>query len=102
MEKPSIYVVRSPEADADLVSIWLYGARTWSPAQASAYLLEIEALCNQLVVNPKLGKLRNDLVLGVRSILITPHVIFYRVSKEAIEIVRVLHQREDASATFRQ
>ena len=94
-------ISRSPEADDDLVSMWLYGANEWSPEQADKHLFEIESTCDRLVDDPGLGRTRDELVVGLRSIAIWPHVVFYRESKSEIEIVRVLHQREDVGTVFR-
>jgi toxin ParE1/3/4 len=94
------FVIRSHEADNDLVSIWLYRADEWSPEQADKHLLEIEVVCNRLLDDPELGKPRDDLIAGMRSTFVRPHVVFYRFLKNNIEIVRVLHQREDASTLF--
>jgi toxin ParE1/3/4 len=93
-------ITRSPEADDDLVAIWLYGARAWSPEQADEHLFEIESLCDRLIDEPELGRPRDELVIGIRSIVIRPHVVFYRVSNTEIGIARVLHQREDVGAVF--
>ena len=91
----------SPEANNDLVSIWIYGATEWSPEQADKHLFEIESVCERLLDDTQLGKPRDELVVGVRSIVIRPHVVFYRASKTEIAIVRVLHQREDVGPVFR-
>jgi len=90
----------SPEANNDLISIWIYGATEWSPEQADKHLFEIESVCDRLLGDTQLGKPRDELVVGVRSIVIRPHVIFYRVSKTRIEILRVLHQRKDVDTIF--
>jgi toxin ParE1/3/4 len=37
---------------------------------------------------------------GLRSVAVEPHVIFYRVTRSAVEIVRVLHGRRDVEAVF--
>jgi toxin ParE1/3/4 len=94
-------ITRSPEADDDLVSIWLYGANEWSPERADEYLFEIESICDRLLDDLELGRPRDELIVGVRSIVIRSHVVFYRESKSEIEIVRVLHQREDVGPAFR-
>ena len=94
-------ITRSPEAGHDLVARRLYGANEWSPEQADKHLFEIESICDRLLDDPELGRPRNELIVGVRSIVIMPHVVFYRVSKTEIEIVRVLHHRKDVGAVFR-
>ncbi len=37
---------------------------------------------------------------GLRSILVYPYIVFYRVTGATVEIVRVLHQRRDFAAIF--
>lgn len=49
---------------------------------------------------PLMGRSRDDLAQGVRSIVSDPHILFYRLSKDEIEIARVLHQREDVEFVF--
>src|SRR5689334_19878564 len=101
MEEYDYSIIRSSEADNDLVSIWLFGAGEWSPEQADRHLFEIESSIDRLIDNPELGRPRNELVAGMRSIFVDPHVVFYRVAKSNIEIVRVLHQLEDVISAFR-
>jgi plasmid stabilization system protein ParE len=43
---------------------------------------------------------REELAAGLRSALVHPHIIFYRVSEESVEIARVLHQRRDLTAAL--
>jgi toxin ParE1/3/4 len=64
-------------------------------------LLEIEHICGRLAAMPTLGKRRDEIITGMKSFLVRPHVVFYRLSKGEIEIVRVLHQREDVEGAFR-
>jgi toxin ParE1/3/4 len=95
-------VFRSPEAQEDLLSIWLFGADEWSPEQADQHLHDIEDMCDRLRVHPELGRKRDELIVGLYSIPISPHVIFYQQSPKAITIVRVLHEALDTSQHFRQ
>jgi toxin ParE1/3/4 len=97
MDKPEHRLIWSDDAEQDLLSIWRYGADEWSPTAADDHLHDIEATCRMLQDVPELGKSRSELVRGARSILVDPHIIFYRISAQAIEVLRVLHQREDIS-----
>jgi toxin ParE1/3/4 len=90
----------SADAEDDMLSIWRYGADEWSPAAADDHLREINSSCERLLTTSELGKARDELLAGVRSILVRPHVVFYRVSANAIEILRILHQREDIEIVF--
>jgi toxin ParE1/3/4 len=90
----------SPDADHDLFLIWRAGADTWSPDVADKHLREIKLACDRLLRDPKLGRARDELSAGIRSTLVDPHVVFYRVTTSAIEIVRVMHQHEDIEIIF--
>ena len=43
---------------------------------------------------------RDDVVAGLRSARAHRYVIFYRVTEEVVEIVRVLDERRDVDANF--
>jgi toxin ParE1/3/4 len=93
-------LIWSADADADLISIWHHGARVWSDSVADDHLLEIQYRCEHLLDAPMLGKERDDLLVGIRSLSAKPHVIFYLTSQTTVEIVRVLHQRMDIESVF--
>jgi toxin ParE1/3/4 len=95
-------ILRSPEAQEDLLSIWIFGADEWSPVQADDHLRDIEDMCDRLRVHPELGRKRDELIVGLYSIPINPHVVFYQQSPKAITIVRVLHEALDTPQHFRQ
>jgi len=93
-------LIWSADADNDLVLIWKSGAELWSHEVAEKHLFEIEYACERLLHDPLLGKAREDLLVGVRSITMRPHVIFYLISKTGVEVIRVLHQRMDIESIF--
>lgn len=101
MAKPELQLSWSKEAEKDLLSIWRYSADEWSPAAADQVLDDIRITCEMLLGYPEMGRSRDELSPGIRSIVSDPNVLFYRLSKSAIEIVRVLHQREDIEFAFR-
>ena len=93
-------LVWSADAEDDLIQLLRYGAREWSQDVSEAHGQTIWQSWSRLLQHPELGRLRDDLIPGLRSIVINPHVVFYRVSDDAIEIVRVIHQREDTETVF--
>jgi toxin ParE1/3/4 len=93
-------IVWSPEAEEDLVSIWRYTADEWSSAAADQQLRDIWTTCEMLLGYPKLGRARDELLLGVRSIVTDPLVVFYRISTHGIDVLRVLNEREDVELVF--
>lgn len=80
----------------DLIDIWDYTVEEWSENQAEKYYNFIIASCMDLASNPKLGKSYEILSLSVLGYKCGEHIIFYReVSKNEIEVERVLHGRMD-------
>src|ERR1700682_3257497 len=101
MMEGSKRIFRSSDADRDLVAIWQFAAEEWLPEMADRHLREVDHVCERLLNQPELGRQRQDLLPGMRSFLIRPHVVFYKLAPTGIYIVRVLHQRLDLEVVFR-
>jgi toxin ParE1/3/4 len=83
-------------AFADLKDIGRYTQIRWGREQRDTYLLMLDACFHQLAAKPLKGKDCSDIRNGYRKHTVGSHVIFYRqLSKDTIEIVRVLHGRMD-------
>ena len=91
------YYLLSAQAETDLGEIFDYTEQEFGQAQASSYLMELDAIFNQLVLNPKSGRERREIRTNLRSIIHSAHIIFYRVRTDHIRIVRVLHASRDLS-----
>jgi plasmid stabilization system protein ParE len=74
--------------------------RAATAATAEKLLNEIDRACFVLGAWPEYGRVRNDVRAGLRAISISRYVVFYRVTKEAIEVVRVFDERRDVDAIF--
>jgi toxin ParE1/3/4 len=92
----------SVHAADDLLSIWQYGAEEWSPSVADEHEYMLWRACGRLLENVHLGRPRDELIVGLRSMVVNPHAVFYRMSATAIEIVRVVHPHEDVDTIFEQ
>ncbi len=57
--------------------------------------LYLDGQISKMAKSPLLGKSRDYLRPGYRSIQLERHLIFYRVTDTAVEIVRVLHDSMD-------
>ena len=90
----------SPEAKEDLFDIWNYVWLDANAVIADKLLKEIDGACFVLGAWPEYGRARNDVRKGLRSIVVSRYVVFYRVTKNAIEIVRVLDERRDVQTIF--
>ena len=85
-------VVKSPLAENDLIDIWQYSYDKWGADKAAEYLMQLNAGMQGLTNNPQLGKSREHIRIGYRSIQINHHVIYYRLGDKFIDIIRVLHE----------
>jgi toxin ParE1/3/4 len=92
----------APGAKRDIRILWRYLERVASAGVADALYLEIERVTALLRERPHVGRPRDDIYAGVRSILVHPYAIYYRVHDDKIEIVRILHQRRDVRKALRE
>ncbi len=95
--RPAIW---SPESLADLDAIWDYYFQIAGPATAEKLVREIAALIQSIEENLLIGRARDEVREGLRSLAASPHVVFYRVANEKPEIVRVLDGRQDIEDIF--
>lgn len=88
-------IIVSPQAQRDLKDIRIYTLQSWGAHQADVYLSKIEDAFYSLLENPEAGRLRADVKLGYRSIVIEKHVLFYKIEKTEIHILGIPHGRMD-------
>jgi toxin ParE1/3/4 len=93
-------VIWSLEAEQDLFDIWAYLAAEASARTAEKYLRDIDRACQRIRIRPLSGRSRNEVMPGLRSVLVPPYVVFYRVTDFTVGIVRVVHGRRDLDALF--
>lgn len=84
----------TPAAEADLEHIWLYSFRQWSVEQSDRYHRQIMACCAELAGGARQGR-PVDIRPGLLKHLVGSHVVYFRDNGDRIEVIRVLHQRED-------
>ena len=92
--KPMPYLI-SNKAVSDLEEIWLYTLENWSIEQADRYYNlifdEIHFICKNL----NSGKSKEHIRKGYRASKVNSHLIFYRIEKNIVEIIRILHESMD-------
>lgn len=94
---PAIY--RTYQAHLDLVEIWLYVAG--DSIKTADHLLDvIEKEIRMIARSPGMGRKREELAKGLQSFPVSSYIIFYRVQKNGIEIIRVLHEARDIDGIF--
>jgi toxin ParE1/3/4 len=85
----------SPRAQADIEEIWDYRVEHWNVDQAEVYLRKIKAAIEAVADEPRLGRPCDDVRTGYRKYPAGSHLLFYRLTPDGIDIVRILHQRMD-------
>jgi toxin ParE1/3/4 len=93
-------VIWSPEAETDLTDIWNYYRDVAGQQMAGSRVRAISEACLLLEEHPLIGRARDEVRPGLRSVLVSPHVVFYRISNETAQIVRILDGRRDIEDTF--
>lgn len=91
------------KAVEDLSDIWNYTFDVWSERQADFYYEMLISFCQEIAVNPALGKNYEEIIESLYGFRANKHVIFYRIiSEEEIEIVRILHGSMDLKNRIRE
>ena len=84
------------KAVEDLSKIWDYTFKVWSEKQADKYYEMLISNCQEIADNPSLGKNYSVITQNLFGIKTNRHIIFYRtITKNDIEITRILHERMD-------
>ena len=91
----------SEEADIDIDEIFDYTERQHGFNLAVKYLSDLDTLFKNLIINPEIGRKRNEIRTELYSISGQEHVIFYRILNDHIRIVRVLHGSKDMPRHFK-
>jgi toxin ParE1/3/4 len=94
-------IIVSDEADNDLLQIFSYLNQRSSQATQSI-LDDINRCFVNLASLPLRGSPRPDLGRDVRSVIVSPYLIFYAARRDHVTILRVLHGSRDIEAEFRR
>lgn len=92
---PAHQLVIAPAAQADLREIYQHGLRQWGQAQSDCYIDDLKEQIWTLTTHPFMGVERPELLPNIRSLTIETHILFYRVTLDTLEIIRILHGRQD-------
>jgi toxin ParE1/3/4 len=93
-------VRRTPQAEADLEAIF-EDLDEKSPRAAERLAKAVDAKCEALARFPEMGRMREEILPGLRSTLIAKYVLFYRVQGEVVQVLRILHGRRDIGRIMR-
>jgi toxin ParE1/3/4 len=86
--------VFAPAAHEDLLQAWQHLADQ-SPNTADRWVDAVDPASTRLAGFPALGRARDELVVGVRSFPVGKYLIFYTISPDGVDVLRVLHGARD-------
>jgi toxin ParE1/3/4 len=84
-----------PKAELDLSDIWLSGVEIWGVERADRYMKGLFAAFDVLADFPEMARERAEFSPPVRMHSNGSHLILYVVQNDVVEIIRVLHPRQD-------
>lgn len=84
-----------PRAQSDLDAIWNYTANRWGLEQAETYTRQLWSRIQAVAANPSLGRECDEVRAGYRQYPSGSHILFYRLTDDGVEVVRILHERMD-------
>ena len=87
-------VLRAERAEKDLVQILDY-LEQHSPPAAERVATAVDRRCAQLEQLPEIGRPREEIAPGLRSLVIERYVLFYRVTPTAVQVLRILDGARD-------
>jgi toxin ParE1/3/4 len=89
----------SRPAQNDIDDIWDYIAQD-NPAAAKRFAVSLGGKFFMLAKHPRAGRGCNEIAAGLLHFPIGNYVIFYRIGKNYVEIVRILHGARDMEEIF--
>ncbi len=98
--KRSIRISR--KASAEIAAIWDYTAREHGLLEANDYAAAMDRIMAMALQFPNIGSDYSEVRDGYRKLLSGSHLIFYIPHEQGIEIMRVLHVREDIPARLEE
>lgn len=84
----------TPAAYADIDRIWDYTADLWGIEQAESYTDELQVACESIANGNKIG--RASTRPSVYKLRCGAHFIYYRITPDYVDIIRILHGKQDA------
>lgn len=92
--------VRRTDLARDEIAVALDYLEERSAAAAERLTAMIEERCRLLATNPFMGRARDELGPGLRSIVVGEYLLFYRITDVEVIVVRFLHGRRDLPIAF--
>ena len=84
-----------PSAEEDLESIYDYSYEEFGVNRAIEYIHDLNNTFIKLANNPELARKCNYIKSDLLTYKIASHIIFFKVTKARLSIIRILHKSMD-------
>ncbi len=95
-------LVLYPEADAAIADILAYTMQHYGKAQAEAYAGALKKALQHLSEFPGTGKAHPAIPQEVRFFPVEKHMVIYRVMRDELHVITVLHQAINVAERLRK
>ena len=90
----------APSALADLDGIADHIGEN-NPDAAGRFVQKVKETCRLIAGRPLMGRARNDLLPELRGFPVGNYLIFYDVTSDGIQVVRIVHGSRDLPVVFK-
>jgi toxin ParE1/3/4 len=66
-----------------------------SEPAADRFTAALESVLRLVRGQPRMGRARDDLARGLRSVLVAPYLVFYRFTDDEVQVLRILRGSRD-------
>lgn len=88
-------VALTSKAKSDLSHIWDYTLAEWGIDQAEKYVRELWEVMQSQALDSSPSADIGDVRAEYRKVISGSHVVFFKLSVDGIDVIRILHQRMD-------
>jgi toxin ParE1/3/4 len=88
----------TPQADQDIIDIYLWGCREFGQSQAELYHAGLAAALDLIAENLRIARQRHQFTPAARLHPYHSHMIVYLLDEVGVVVVRVLHGRQVGKA----
>jgi toxin ParE1/3/4 len=92
-------VFLSPQARDDLIAIGEY-LMLHSPSAAVRTMKMLRKRIDLLAAFPYMGIARNDLLIGLRCLIVKEYLVSYQPTDDLVEILRICHSAQSQDDLF--
>ena len=92
-------VVRRPQAVIDIIDVWDHISDD-RVGNADRWLDRLEENLKLWATQPEIGRLRDELATGLRSMPFGRYLVFFMPLADGIDVIRVIHASRDIDSAY--